>query len=124
MVSSLALQNWATTLMDHIANDAKVSREKVEVTYAQLRAKREESEQREADLQQEYMEKHHAPRNEARQQYEEFLANQRVLYEEWKRSKKDGDLRTWLALQFEGDEKALQNPIYTMYSTKGYVNVL
>ena len=101
--------------MDHVANDAKVSREKVEMTFSQLSAKRQDLEEQEMTMQQEYMEKHQGPRAEATQKYEEFLTNQRALYEEYKRSKKDGDLRAWLALKFDGNEEALQDPIYTMY---------
>lgn len=110
------MQNWATTLMDHVANDAKVSREKVEVMFAQLRATIQEKEELEAEMQQEYAEKHQMPRNEAIAKYEEFLTNQRILYEEYKRTKKDGDLRAWLALKFEGNEDALQDPLFTFHT--------
>lgn len=111
------LAGFTQTILDHSANDAKVPKDNAELAFRGWMAAKEELASFEQELDDQYKERHHMPRMEARAAYEAFRLQAEQARHVYKTSGRDLD--AWLRTKFQGDTVAFTDPIYTKYVNEG-----
>lgn len=114
--ASQSLVKFTEALLDHRANDAKVSKDVVQSAFEQWKGSMQEVEGDENYLQSIYEERHHHPRMEAKAAYQIHLQQQQLKRRTYLESHMRDDLHAWLSSSFEAmHHAAFVDPIFTKY---------
>lgn len=99
---------FATTLMDHVANDTKVTIDVVESHFHEWRAHEDEAAGIDAFMLDEYVNKYDLPRANRARMYDEYCAEKLRLYQLWKHApagNKTRALHDWVKLSVPSEIK-------------------
>lgn len=111
-----ALIALTETLLNHRANDGKVSIDQVQSKVDEYKAKANDLQQDHAFLQDIYDSKHKIPRTEAFAAYDEFKTQQQMKRQAYVEAKKRGELHTWLQSSFDNKfHNGYMDKIYTKF---------
>lgn len=116
------LRSFVHELLEHRANDARVSKEKVLSALHEWTEYTTEKEQDTEALRQHYMETHQLPRSQAQNTMAEFAQQKGQLMQTWRATKQHGDLIAWLTPTLDMSiVRAKNDPVYTMYENPKYL---
>ena len=111
-----SLTAFASTLLDHVANDVKTPSEKVQSAHAAWVSDKMVQQENEDYLQRRYDEKHAGPRRDASAAYDEHKQQQQLLRHQYIASKRHDELYVWLSNKMDNRHyQGLMDNIYTKY---------